>query len=475
MAARTAAPADPETAPAPHAPPQLRPNSPVLAWPSEWPVPQPPAASRRNRGRAGRGLPMAPALAAAGNATTITATAAYEAAGVVGLAATGVVAVAGTVAAVARRRRTVQRNMSQRGLHRPGGGGGGSGASRMQRSGGGLLSPSGRQQSGGLSPAKSGGAGSAYRPGGGSSGLFGPGSGGGKTRPNHTSPKSHGDKTGRHKNDTSLFGGSKGAGLKAAANRAARNTTKPGSLPRKTLAAAGHGAAGIAKGSYRAAKATGRGVKKAWTAERAQRIRDRARKLRGAGADGLRATLAATWAGLRKRSARAALNRLRDVWARRRKKRADNAAAHTDGDPEPIADSVRRPTTTQTDASPTGDPIVPGHHFTAPAMEMARIAAAYEPTGMLQVGEDFSGLEEALRLTAEAMKVTVDNADVKFPLAPQIIETMRQIFQMQIKAAELAAELRPAFESLHHVDLERLRNPRKGATGEAMWDVRSNL
>lgn len=118
---------------------------------------------------------------------------------------------------------------------------------------------------------------------------------------------------------------------------------------------------------------------------------------------------------------------------------------------------------------------MPGHHFTAPAMEMARIAAAYEPTGMLQVGEDFSGLEEALRLTAEAMKVTVDNADAKFPLAPQIIDTMRQIFQMQIKAAELAAELKPAFESLHHVDLERLRNPRKGAAGEAMWDVRSNL
>ncbi|MGW7001396.1 hypothetical protein ACWGCW_00865 [Streptomyces sp. NPDC054933] len=116
-----------------------------------------------------------------------------------------------------------------------------------------------------------------------------------------------------------------------------------------------------------------------------------------------------------------------------------------------------------------------GHHFVAPAMEMARIAAAYDPKGMLQVGEDFVGLEEALRLHAEAMKVTVENADAKQPLAPQIIETMRQIHQLQIKAAELAGELKPAFEKLHHVDLERLRNPRKGKHGEAMWDATVNL
>lgn len=116
-----------------------------------------------------------------------------------------------------------------------------------------------------------------------------------------------------------------------------------------------------------------------------------------------------------------------------------------------------------------------GHHFVAPAMEMARIAASYDPTGMLQVGEDFAGLEEALRLTAEAMKVTVENADAKQPLAPQIVEIMRGIHSLQLKAAEMATELKPAFESLHQVDLERLRNPRKGAAGERMWDVTTNL
>lgn len=116
-----------------------------------------------------------------------------------------------------------------------------------------------------------------------------------------------------------------------------------------------------------------------------------------------------------------------------------------------------------------------GHHFVAPAMEAARAAAQYQPTGMLQVGADFAGLEEALRLHAEAMKVTVENADANFPLHPNIVELMRQIHSLQLKAAELANELQPAFRQLHDVDLARLENPRKGIAGERMWDVSANL
>lgn len=115
-----------------------------------------------------------------------------------------------------------------------------------------------------------------------------------------------------------------------------------------------------------------------------------------------------------------------------------------------------------------------GQHFIAPASEACRAAANYSPTGMVQVGEDFIGLEEALRLNAQAMKITVENADAKFPLDPRIIETMRQIHALQLKAADLAAELKPGFEKLHDVDLNRLRNPRKGREGERMWDVTSN-
>lgn len=115
-----------------------------------------------------------------------------------------------------------------------------------------------------------------------------------------------------------------------------------------------------------------------------------------------------------------------------------------------------------------------GLHFVAPAAELARAAASYDPQGMLQVGADFAGLEESLRLQAEAMKITVENADAKFPLDPRIIDVMRQIHDLQLKAAELAGDLEPAFEQLHDVDINRLRNPRKGQAGERMWDVTAN-
>jgi hypothetical protein len=106
---------------------------------------------------------------------------------------------------------------------------------------------------------------------------------------------------------------------------------------------------------------------------------------------------------------------------------------------------------------------------------MARAAAAYEPEGMLQVGQDFAGLTEALELVAQAMRTSTDKANEQQPLDPRIVEIMHGIYQLQMKASQMAAELRPAFENLHQVDLDRLRNPRKGVAGEAMWDVRANL
>jgi hypothetical protein len=198
-----------------------------------------------------------------------------------------------------------------------------------------------------------------------------------------------------------------------------------------------------------------------------------AKRARGALWDGACAVAAGAWA-LMTRGRHGALDRLKNVWKRRRKTRTN-----TDDTPTtpPPADTVRRPAN-QTPTSPsTGGPAMSGggHHFVAPAMELARAAAHYQPTGMLQVGADFAGLEEGLRLHAEAMKITVENADASQPLHPNIVELMRQIHGLQLKAAELAAELTPAFRQLHDVDIARLENPRKGVAGERMWDVSSNL
>jgi len=222
--------------------------------------------------------------------------------------------------------------------------------------------------------------------------------------------------------------------------------------------------------------AAGRAARAAWNAARPQLARARqavarqTKRVGGVLGDGAAALAAAAWAWLR-RDRKGALARLKNVWKRRRKNR------HTPDSPTTpaVADTVRRPANPT--APSTGGPAMSGggHHFVAPAMELARAAAHYQPTGMLQVGADFAGLEEALRLHAEAMKTTVENADANQPLAPQIVELMRQIHGLQLKAAELASELQPAFRQLHDVDITRLENPRKGVAGERMWDVSANL
>ncbi|MGW4222995.1 hypothetical protein ACWEG1_06010 [Streptomyces bauhiniae] len=200
-----------------------------------------------------------------------------------------------------------------------------------------------------------------------------------------------------------------------------------------------------------------------------------ARQTRRAGGalwDGMCALTAGAWTLLR-RGRHAALDRLKAVWKRRRKNRNQ---PDTPADQTPVvADTVRRPTTPAPTSLSGGTMSGGGHHFVAPAMEAARAAAHYQPTGMLQVGADFAGLEEGLRLHAEAMKVTVENADANFPLDPNIVEIMRQIHSLQLKAADLASELQPAFRNLHDVDISRLENPRKGAHAERMWDVSTNL
>ncbi|MDX2513862.1 hypothetical protein PV355_01605 [Streptomyces stelliscabiei] len=461
--------------------------SPVLAWPAEWPVPELPAEKQRRT----RGLPMGPVLAGAGNGTTLVATAAYSAGGPAAAVATGVVVAAGVTAAALRRRAAVRRGMAGRtgggtGL-KPSRSGSGSGLRSGPSGGGGRSgSGSGRGFGGGRS-----GAGSAPRSGlgrGGSGLLSGGSRSGSGTGSRSGSTRSGGGllrgKGGRHSGPR--HGGALGGGLgsapgkdasrrqkrateKAAAKagrkaaekalkQAAKNTAAPATPSRsQTLKAATSRAARAAVNAasphtVRAAKAAGR----------------HARRAGGALLDGARAVAAGAWTWLRRRDTAAALDRLKKVWRRLRKQRATPDTPTTPA----VADTVRRPTHATPTTPSGGTRMSGGHHFVAAATEMARAAAAYQPTGMLQVGQDFVGLEEALRINAEALKTTVENADANWPLHPNIVELMRQIHGLQLKAAELATELKPAFHALHDVDIARLENPR---TGERMWDFSSNL
>lgn len=225
----------------------------------------------------------------------------------------------------------------------------------------------------------------------------------------------------------------------------------------------------------------GAGTAKAWKTSKPLRAKawsatkHAGRKGRGLTADALRALRTGVWGTIRHWSIKKGLGKAWAAWKQHRANRKNKQTAIDLTKPERTISSVVRKPTNQISRTVNGGILMPGHHFTGPAMEMARAAAAYEPQGMLQVGQDFVGLKEAMELVAEAMKITVENADAKFPLHPQIVEIMRNMHGLALKGAEMANELQPAFRSLHQVDLARLETPRKGVAGERMWDVSTNL
>lgn len=467
-------------------------QAPAPAHVPAWPTHQAPAADAAKiekpaRRKAGGGLPVGPVLASTGNATAMGVTAAFQYGGPAGAITAGV-AVAGAATVVALRKRSaVRRSMAARGGSRTASGGasgaasrggsgafrGGSGGGARGASGGGGRGVTAGWPSPSVAPARKGSASSPH----------------GATSPTPKPPKAgprsaHGAPTSstmasRHGRAGGHAKPGKAHTLKAAIARTARAAAKPGSVPRKALAATGRAAKATGRGLKvvgRGAVAAGRKTAQAWKSKPAVATRRLLAKAARGALDGTVAAVSAGWTLLHARSWKAAGKRLLEVWRRRRAKKKSTTGASAAPEPAPVAASVRRPhTTTSSPATTHGGTMSGGHHFVAPAMEMARIAATYDPRGMLEVGEDFAGLAEALKLHAEAMKITVENADAKQPLDPRIVEIMRQIHGLQLKASELADELKPAFERLHDVDLSRLRNPRKGKAGEAMWDATTNL
>jgi hypothetical protein len=247
-------------------------------------------------------------------------------------------------------------------------------------------------------------------------------------------------------------GSDKAARKSASQDAAAAKTVKAARKAAKAAAKQARKDLGLPTRTGRLAAASKRGAGKLWSKTSSPRAAARrlaarsARKVRGLTADGLRSLRAGVWGLIR-------------LWSW--KKGAQRALA---------ASTVRRPASTTPTRTP-GGPGMSGHHFVAPAMEGARAAANYSPTGMVQVIEDFAGLSQALELHAEAMRTTVERAHAEFPLAPQVIELMRQVHGLQLKAAELASELQPASRKLHETDLARHESPRNG---ERMWDITAN-
>ncbi|MFE9810688.1 hypothetical protein [Streptomyces sp. NPDC005548] len=465
--------AEPETSAAPPAP------EPAAEQPdAETDSTDEPKEKRHRRG----GVPIEPLVIGAGNGTALAATAAYQAGGPIGLAAAAGTAVALAAGGALQRRRTVRsRTSTAAGRTR-----GGSGSSNRGRTrGGSTRGGSGRGSSG---------RGGAHRRG----GALGAGSRGrGDTTP-HTrrgALGSLGALTSR---------GGRGAGrlnsprfddprrkkrrrkddhrdkAPSTRTRTPRKRSRLGWV-RPAASAARRGMASTGRGIARVARPIGAAARTAWNKARPvlRAAARRAARATRAVWDGARSGLVGVAAALWQRNWRVFRPAVRAMWRRIQTKRAAKRAATgpimtgpgVASTPPPVADYVRRPTTVGGSSSTLGGSMPGGHHFLAGAMELERVAATYKPDGMMQVGRDFAGLPQALEHVANAMKITTARADAEQPLDPRITEIMKQIYTLQMKAAELSRELRPAFRSCHGIEIDRLQNQRRN---EHEWDVRAN-
>jgi len=104
--------------------------------------------------------------------------------------------------------------------------------------------------------------------------------------------------------------------------------------------------------------------------------------------------------------------------------------------------------------------------------EMVGAAMMYTPEGMMQIGNDFAGFPEVIRNLASAIQaMTRQVQEGETPMNPAIVDMIKGMHAELIKAASMAEDLKPAFENLHAVDIQRIRAPRRG---EEMWDLSAN-
>lgn len=105
--------------------------------------------------------------------------------------------------------------------------------------------------------------------------------------------------------------------------------------------------------------------------------------------------------------------------------------------------------------------------------EMVGAAMMYSPDeGMMQIGNDVASIEEVLRNVATAIQaMTRQVQEGETPMHPAIVDKIKAIHGGIINLSQEAKELKPAFENLHQVDINRIRNPRPG---EGKWDLSAN-
>lgn len=99
----------------------------------------------------------------------------------------------------------------------------------------------------------------------------------------------------------------------------------------------------------------------------------------------------------------------------------------------------------------------------------------YSPPRMDAMGAEYAGLPNGIRSAASALQHLARNSNDRYPVDPRLSEAVVAIYQSLMKAAGFADGIYPNFRVVHEHDIRRMEEPRKGFSGEAMWNIRPTV
>jgi hypothetical protein len=109
-----------------------------------------------------------------------------------------------------------------------------------------------------------------------------------------------------------------------------------------------------------------------------------------------------------------------------------------------------------------------GFPIAVAASEVNTAAAGYEPEDMWVIGKDLRQLPDVFASVGMALRTYAQRLEGDYPINPQVVEQIGQLYAGLGALAQAAQEVEPLFRTLHAEDLKREEAPR---VGEQKWNV----
>lgn len=102
---------------------------------------------------------------------------------------------------------------------------------------------------------------------------------------------------------------------------------------------------------------------------------------------------------------------------------------------------------------------------------MATLYRTFEPTHMMEVGSEYLGMGLGLRDLASALQALRERTRDVYPVDGRVVDELGALLLLLQAAADHATLAGQLFLEDHHLEISHNTHPRKGLSGEAMWNT----